>query len=114
MHCCEAQCHRPEHPEDIISLRIWIDKTNIVTCRRRDLRAVEDIIALFKDGRGPNSAGELVTMITTRMFDRMAPFLEELERCVEVSEDVLENDIREDVTENAALIRRRTASPAMR
>lgn len=99
----------PEHPEDMISLRIWIDSANIVTCRRRDLRAVEDVIALFNDGRGPTSAGELVTMITTRMFDRIAPYLEDLERCVEESEDALEQDKGEDVTENAALIRRRTA-----
>ncbi len=97
----------PDQPEDMISLRIWIDQHNIVTCRRRDLRAVEDVIALFGSGRGPSTAGEFLTMVTTRVFDRMGPHIEDLEGCVAKLEDAFETGIDEEVTEDAALIRRR-------
>jgi zinc transporter len=96
-----------DRPEDMISLRIWIDEHNVVTCRRRDLRAVEEVIDLFAEGKGPATAGQFVTLITTRMFDRMAPFIEELERCVAVLEEAFETGGDDDVADDTALIRRR-------
>lgn len=97
----------PDQPEDMISLRIWIDDHNIVTCRRRDLCAVEEVMELFERGQGPNTPGQFITMITTRVYSRMESFVEELERCVELLEDAFAKDSDDEVTDDAVHIRRR-------
>jgi zinc transporter len=97
----------PDQPEDMISLRIWIDDHNIVTCRRRDLVAIEDIMILFQKGNGPATAGDFLTELTCRIFSRMAPYIDDLERCVQRLEESYEDGLDDDFIDDAGLIRRR-------
>ena len=97
----------PNKPEDMISLRLWIGEHSIVTCRRRDLAAVEEIIELIERGEGPSTAGEFVTMVITRVFTQMESFVEALEHRVEVLEEAFEKDADNTVIDDAVLVRRR-------
>ena len=97
----------PEEPEDMISLRIWISGHRIVTVRRRDLLAVEEVMKQITQGVGPSTVGEFLTAITTQMFDRMAPYIEQLEQCVEQLEQAFESGSDDDVIEDAVPVRRR-------
>ena len=100
-------------PEDMISLRIWIDPHRIITMRRRKLKAVEDIKIRLEEDNGPKDAGEFLTQLTARLFERMEPVIANLnERVDDVEEEILENpDIKErgeivDLRKTAIILRR--------
>lgn len=42
-------------PEDMISIRMWIDEQRIITMRKRPLKAVNDIEKTLKDSTGPKT-----------------------------------------------------------
>ena len=76
-----------QEPEDMISIRVWMEKSNIITVRRRRLRAVQDIVERTTAGKGPRTTGEFVTMLTSRLFDRMEPTFLEMENRLDVIEE---------------------------
>lgn len=79
-------------PEDMVSIRLWIDKHRIISVRRRKLKAVLDIEAKIKTGKGPKDAGEFVCMLISRLFQRMEPVLTALdEKTDDIEENILEN-----------------------
>lgn len=81
-------------PEDIVSIRLWIDENRIISMRRRrrKLKAVTDMEEKIKAGRGPKNAGEFLCMLTGAMFAQMESALNAL--------DDLTDDAEEKVSEN--------------
>ena len=96
-------------PEDMISLSIWIDSNRIITTRQRDILAIEDIKSAIEQGKGPRTTGEFLTMITNRVYDRMEPYIEDLEDRTSRIEELLALHDVDGVCENTRLIRLRTA-----
>ena len=90
-------------PEDMVSIRIWIDEHRIITMRRRRLKAVQDIRAMLEDGRGPKNSGDFLCTLAARMFERMEPVLTELdEKTDDIEERVMEDpqiEERQDIIE---------------
>lgn len=79
-------------PEDMISIRIWIDAHRIVTVERRPLKATKDIYERLMNGKGPKNSGEFIGALASRLFDRMEPVFSDLdENLDEVEERVMEN-----------------------
>jgi zinc transporter len=74
-------------PEDMVSLRLWVEPTRIVTVGRRRLLAVENLSDLLKAGTGPCDPGDLLTGIAEHMLDHMIPALENLEDDVDAQEE---------------------------
>ena len=100
-------------PEDMVSIRLWVDNQRIVSLRRRQLKAVADIEAKIRSGRGPKNAGDFVCALVSALFQRMSPVLVELdERTDEVEEKVMEapsTTLRESIVgirKEAILLRR--------
>jgi zinc transporter len=98
-----------QEPEDMISIRIWIDDKNVITTRKRDIKAIEDIIESIDRRDAPKSAADFLIMITDRVFDRMEPFLVDLEDRISRTEELLASSDQDDLVEDAAFIRKRTA-----
>ena len=96
-------------PEDMISIRMWIDENKIITTRRRDIRAIQDINDLIVAGKAPLTVPDFLIMITDRLFERMEPFLFDLEDRISKTEEKLVSGKRDDVLEDAAIVRKRTA-----
>ena len=46
------------NPEDMISIRMWIDSARIVTIEKRQLRATRDIVDRLDKGLGPKTAAD--------------------------------------------------------
>ena len=67
--------HEGESPEEMISLRMWIDEHRVITTRMRDIRAIEEIQESIAKGKSPSSPAEFLRSITSRLFARMEPFL---------------------------------------
>lgn len=83
--------NKNEEPEDMVSIRIWIDDKRIISMRRRKVRAMLDIEDRLNKGKGPKTAGEFLSQLTTRLFERMEPALTELDSNLDgVEEKVIE------------------------
>jgi zinc transporter len=101
--------YKKDTPEDMISLRMWIDSKRIITTRRRDIVAIEDVKSAIEQDKGPKTAGEFLTMITNRVYARMEPHIEDLEDCVSRVEESLALHDVDNVSEKIGNIRIRTA-----
>jgi zinc transporter len=98
-----------EDPEEMISLRMWIDDRRVITTRLRDIKAVEEIQASITAGESPASPDEFLSVITSRMFARMEPFLEDLEDSVSALEGQVASNPDSDLCSNTSMIRKRVA-----
>lgn len=79
-------------PEDMVSLRIWIDANRIITMRRRPLKAVIDIKEKLLEGKGPKNSGDFLVQLTARLFERMEPVMTELDdRVDDIEEKIIDN-----------------------
>jgi zinc transporter len=101
--------HPGADPEDMISIRLWLDDKCVITARRRDIVAVEDIYQLIEQGRGPQTSGDFLATIVQRLFERMETVLEDLEDTLSAAEEQLALGNADDIAGAATLIRRRTA-----
>ncbi|MFD2204161.1 zinc transporter ZntB [Kiloniella antarctica] len=104
-------------PEDMISIRFWIDSHRIISLQKRQLKSVYDIEAKIKAGKGPKDAGQFISMLASRLIDHMEPVLSELDERVDNAEEmILENadtSIRESIINirKQAIIFRRYMAP---
>lgn len=104
-------------PEDMVSIRLWIDPHRIISLRRRKLKAVGDVEELLQQGKGPQDAGDFVSDLSARMFARMEPVLQELDELTDdVEEQVMEEptpELRRDIIDirKQAILMRRYISP---
>lgn len=73
-------------PEDMVSLRIWIDPRQVVSLSRQRVRAVADAAEAVASGAGPRRAGALVARLADRITDRIERHVAELEARVEAVE----------------------------
>lgn len=103
-------------PEDMVSIRLWVDEHHIISLRRRSIKAADDIEAKIKQGCGPKNSCEFICMLTSKLFDRMEPVLSQLdEKTDEIEEHILEKAdtaLRQsivDVRKKAILFRRHMA-----
>ena len=79
-----------EDPEDMVSVRLWIDRDRIVSSRRRKLLSVVDVADAIESGEGPRSPAEVLLMIVDRLTDRIGEFVDSIEASI----DDFEEDIR--------------------
>ena len=76
-------------PEDMVSIRLWVDPERIVSMRRRRVRAAIDIEERIRDGRGPDSSGAFVALLVARLTERVEPVL----RALDDEADALEEGV---------------------
>lgn len=104
-------------PEDMVSIRLWVDQYRIISIYRRKLKAVSDIDEKIKSGNVPNNSGHFVCMLVSRLFERMEPVLSDLDELTDnVEEQILENadaSLRESIinARKQAIMYRRYMAP---
>ena len=77
-------------PEDMVSIRIWVNKHQIITTRNRVILSAGDIAKSFETGKGPKTSGDFITILTGKLISRMENTIEELEeRAFELEEKVI-------------------------
>ena len=109
--------NKDAEPEDMISIRLWIDAKRIITIQHRPLKAIKDIQELLKAGKGPKNSGDFIAMLASRLFERMEPVFSELdENLDDVEERVMESPDtkeRQEITtiRKQAIIFRRYIAP---
>lgn len=104
-------------PEDMVSIRLYIDQYRIISTQRKQLKAVYDILEKFEKGQGPKDSADLIVSFMSRLFQRMEPVILEMdERMDELEESILESpDVkdRHDITDirKMAIMLRRYIAP---
>ncbi|MET0155190.1 MAG: zinc transporter ZntB [Rickettsiales bacterium] len=104
-------------PEDMVSVRLWIDSHRIISVQRRTLTAVKDVEEKLSGGCGPLDTGEFVAMLALRLFERMQPALNQLDDDADrIEERILERadtSLREDIIaiRKKAILFRRYMAP---
>jgi len=81
-------------PEDMVSVRVYIDKDRVITVRRRRMMALQDIRDGLAAGKGPTNMPELLQELARRLLDRMGPVIAELDDAVDELEDRVLTDTR--------------------
>lgn len=80
-------------PDDMVAIRIWIDKERVITTRKRDLLSISDLVENLESGRGPTSAAEFLGELVDRLVWRMSDTVDQFEdRVADIEERVLESN----------------------
>jgi zinc transporter len=83
--------HPGADPEDMISIRLWIDADRIISLERRPLPAVYEIADLLRAGRGPKNAGDFLVALVDRLTERLEPVITALDDATDsIEEQVME------------------------
>jgi zinc transporter len=93
-------------PEEMVSIRLWVDGRHAVSVRRQKLLAVNDIRDEIARGNGPDSTAEFLAALAARMVRRMGPVLTELDDRTDALEDALLTAPGREVRTRLAAIRR--------
>lgn len=93
-------------PEDMISIRLWVDEHRIISLERRPLKAIKDIRSRLESGRGPKNTGDFVCLLASRLLERMEPIFTALyEDLDDLEEQIMESPDTKD-RQSVTLIRK--------
>jgi zinc transporter len=71
--------NQDENHEDMVAIRLWIESDTLISSRYRVLESVQEVRRRLLKGNGPTSISELVTLLCSRMLERMDPVLSSLD-----------------------------------
>jgi len=66
-------------PEDMVSIRMWIDAERVISLRRYRVMAADDLRKQLVVGTGPTSPGDFLVRIADRLMDRMGAVIADIE-----------------------------------
>lgn len=82
-------------PEDMVSVRLWLEHNRIVSIRLRRLLSIDDLRSSIDQGHGPTGAGDFVVALSDRLAARMAGVIADIDDEVDSLQDqVLEAESR--------------------
>jgi len=85
-------------PEDMVSIRVFLEKNRIISTRKRRLLSIDDIRHMIKNNIGPKSSGEFITILNERLTNRISNVVDTMDDTM----DRLEENI---LTENRVILR---------
>jgi len=79
------------NPEDMVSIRVWVEKDRVISTRSRKLLSVSDLVDSLGKGKGPEMSGELIVELAYRLTSRIENTIEEIEdRVAQLEESIVE------------------------
>lgn len=93
-------------PEDMVSIRLLISKNQIISCQKRDLLSVNDLLHTIEQGNPPKSTAHFLVFLCERLVFRMSDVMEEIEDHSAEMEDMVLEDSREDYKSEIHNLRR--------
>ena len=76
-----------DDPEDMVAIRIWLERDRIISSRRRRLLSVQDIVDELGENDGPRSTGEALVTLIGHLADRIGDFVNTIEDGIANIED---------------------------
>ncbi len=81
-------------PEDMISVRAWIEPQRIITMRHRISRSIKALVADVEQGRGPRNSGNLIVQLVDRVVDNVSARVDSLSDSIAALEDQVLTEAR--------------------
>lgn len=76
-------------PEDMVSIRLWVESQRVISVRLRRMLSVEDVVASLEQ-QPLTGAGDLVVRLAGRLVDRMSDVIDGMEeRVADLEQSVL-------------------------
>ncbi|MFQ5508474.1 MAG: zinc transporter ZntB [Leptospirillia bacterium] len=69
-------------PEDMVSIRVWVEAGRVITTYRRNLLSIGDLYEQLDQGTGPKTPGRFLVMLADRLMDRAGFVINELEDAI--------------------------------
>jgi len=97
-------------PEDMVSLRIWIERDRMISVRQRQVIAAREVLAELEQGNGPKDLAELLTRLIERLADGIGVFVDDIEERMEQHEKDVETGNPKNIRSDVSATRRQLAS----
>ncbi len=97
-----------QDPEDMVSIRLYVDQDKIISTRKRRLLSVDDIRNQLMAGTGPRNITEVIAMLTDRLTMRMQHVIDNLELRMDNIEDEIFVEGELTIGQEISAIRRQT------
>ena len=68
-----------QEPEDMVSLRIWVQGERVVSLSLRELATIRDLSVAIASGKGPDDAGALLCFVIEVLAGRLSDYLDRLD-----------------------------------
>ncbi len=94
-------------PEDMISVRLWLESHRVIGVWVRPLQATQDLIRATERGEGPQTPGDLVARLALRLTDRAEPSVTALNEQIDDLEEAILAPMAEAMRARLAEVRRR-------
>jgi zinc transporter len=97
------------NPEDMVSLRIWIEPNRMITVRHRRVLVAQDVGESLEAGQGPRDLPDLLIHLIERLADRIGAFIDNIEDQILAFEGQVETDRPGAIRSQVSTLRRQTA-----
>ena len=98
-----------DDPDDMVSLRIWLEKDRLVTVRQRKVFSIQDIRKELEAGNGPKTIEELFILIVERLADRISEYVDSIEDKLADFEEFIETSNSNQIRVEVSSLRRQAA-----
>ena len=96
-------------PEDMVSLRIWIEPKRIISLRSRRVMAVGDSLTRIERGQAPKSPMGLLILLADRVAARIEPVIAEIQDALDDLEEQTAADEPSELRERIGSVRRQAS-----
>lgn len=76
-------------PEDMVSIRIWMEETRFISVQLRNLKGVDEMRHRLQSGDGPTDVGDLITGFIESSINRLSPVVDDLIDGIDAVEDCI-------------------------
>jgi zinc transporter len=97
-------------PDDMISVRIWIEPTRVISLRSPRLLAIDDVRERLASGRGPKDAASVFIAVASRLTERMWPVVSNLDELIDELEETVVEEPTRDLRRELSQMRRQAIS----
>ncbi len=97
-------------PEDMVSIRVWLESNRIITVRRRPMVSIQDMIHDLELGEGPATPGEFFTQLIDQLANRIGDFVSTLGEELSDVEDNIETMEASELRNSLGSLRRQIAT----
>jgi zinc transporter len=95
--------------EDMVSVRIWLEKDRVVSTSRRRLRSLDNIRESISTGRGPQTPGAFLVRLVDTLGDYISDSLDEIELSLENAENSMVDSTKPASSSPFSVLRRQIA-----
>jgi zinc transporter len=95
-------------PDDMVSVRLWVDNERIISTRKRVLLSISDIAEKFDAGKGPTDTADFLVALADRIVWRMSDTVDQCEDLVADLEEQVLGEGHSSLRFDLATLRRQT------